>query len=100
VFGALVAGMSRMPWGTFILYNGLGSAIWVPAAFLVGYFLGSSLSVADRWTGRASVLLLALAVLALILYLSYRWVMRHPEQVKGAFERLGGAASTLSWRAR
>jgi hypothetical protein len=46
------------------------------------------------------VLLLALAVLALILYLSYRWVMRHPEQVKGAFERLGGAASTLSWRAR
>jgi membrane protein DedA with SNARE-associated domain len=42
VFGALVAGMSRMPWGTFILYNGLGSAIWVPAAFLVGYFLGSS----------------------------------------------------------
>src|SRR5215210_1244969 len=90
VFGALVAGMSRMPWGTFILYNALGGAIWATAAVLVGYFLGSSLGVVDRWTGQASILLLALAVLALVLYLSYRWVMRHQEQVKGAFERIGG----------
>jgi membrane protein DedA with SNARE-associated domain len=100
VFGALVAGMSRMPWVTFILYNALGGATWATTAVLVGYFLGSSLGVVDRWTGRASVLLLALAVLALILYLSYRWVMRHPEQVKDAFERLGGSASTPSWRVR
>src|SRR5215203_5801608 len=90
VFGALVAGMSRMPWGTFILYNALGGAIWATAAILVGYFLGSSLGVVDRWTGQASILLLALAVLALVLYLSYRWVMRHQERVKGAFERIGG----------
>jgi membrane protein DedA with SNARE-associated domain len=90
VFRALVAGMSRMRWGTFFLYNALGGAIWATAAVLVGYFLGSSLGVVDRWTGRASVLLLALAVLALILYLSYRWVMRHPELIKGAFERRGG----------
>jgi membrane protein DedA with SNARE-associated domain len=90
VFGALVAGMSRMHWGTFILYNALGGAVWATAAVLVGYFLGSSLGVVERWTGRASILLLALVVLALVLYLSYRWVMRHPEQVKGAFERIGG----------
>jgi membrane protein DedA with SNARE-associated domain/membrane-associated phospholipid phosphatase len=90
VFGALVAGMSRMPWGTFILYNALGGAIWATAAVLVGYFLGSSLGVVDRWTGQASILLLALAVLALVLYLSYRWVTRHQERVKGAIERIGG----------
>jgi membrane protein DedA with SNARE-associated domain/membrane-associated phospholipid phosphatase len=90
VFGALVAGMSRMRWGTFILYNSLGGAVWATAAVLAGYFLGSSLGVVERWTGRASILLLALAFLALILYLSYRWVTRHPEQVKGAFERIGG----------
>src|SRR5215210_1621472 len=90
VFGALVAGMSRMRWGTFILYNALGGAVRATAAVLVGYFLGSSLGVVERWTGRASILLLALVVLALVLYLSYRWVMRHPEQVKEAFERIGG----------
>jgi membrane protein DedA with SNARE-associated domain/membrane-associated phospholipid phosphatase len=90
VFGALVAGMSRMRWGTFFLFNALGGAVWATVAVLVGYFLGSSLDVVERWTGRASILLLALALLALVLYLSYRWVTRHPEQVKGAFERIGG----------
>jgi membrane protein DedA with SNARE-associated domain/membrane-associated phospholipid phosphatase len=90
VFGALVAGMSRMRWGTFVLYNTIGGAVWATAAVLVGYFLGRSLGLVERWTGRASVLLLALAVLALVLYLAYRWVLRHPERVEGAFERVGG----------
>jgi membrane protein DedA with SNARE-associated domain/membrane-associated phospholipid phosphatase len=90
VFGALVAGMSRMHWITFVVYNALGGAVWATAAVLVGYFLGSSLGVVERWTGRASVLLLALVVLALVLYLSYRWIMRHPAQVRGTFDRIGG----------
>src|SRR5215203_1946941 len=84
VFGALVAGMSRMRWGTFLVYNALGGAVWATAAVLVGYFLGSSIGLVKRWTGRASILLLSLAVLALVLYLSYRWVTRHPEQLKRA----------------
>src|SRR5215211_4209685 len=90
VFGALVAGMSRMRWGTFFFYNALGGAVWATAAVLVGYFLGSSLGLVGRWTGRASVLVLALAALALILYLSYRWVIRHPERIRSSFERIGG----------
>jgi len=28
VFGALVAGTSRMPWGKFVLYNVLGGTMW------------------------------------------------------------------------
>jgi len=90
VFGALVAGMSRMHWGTFIFYNALGGAVWATAVVLAGYFLGRSLGVVERWTGQASVLLLALVVLALVLYLLYRWVMRHPGRIEGAFERIGG----------
>src|ERR671929_1841186 len=31
VFGALVAGTSRMRWGTFLLYNALGGATWATA---------------------------------------------------------------------
>ncbi|CAN5663101.1 hypothetical protein BH18ACT11_BH18ACT11_12950 [soil metagenome] len=90
VFGALVAGTSRMRWSTFVIYNALGGAVWATVAVLAGYFLGSSLRVVERWTGQASVLLLVLAVLALALYLAYRWVLRHPEGVKAAFERIGG----------
>src|SRR4051794_37011466 len=40
VFGALVAGISRMRWRTFLFYNALGGASWATAAVLVGYFLG------------------------------------------------------------
>ena len=90
VFGALVAGTSRMRWVTFFVYNALGATVWATAVVLAGYSLGRSLKVAERWTGQASVLLLALAVLALALYLGYRWVLRHPDRVKSAFERIGG----------
>jgi membrane protein DedA with SNARE-associated domain/membrane-associated phospholipid phosphatase len=90
VFGALVAGMSRMRWVTFFVYNVLGGAVWATAVVLAGYFLGRSLKVVERWTGRASVLLLALGVLTLVLYLAYRWVLRHPERVRRSFERVGG----------
>ena len=36
VFGALVAGMSRMPWGRFALYNVLGGTAWATAAVWLG----------------------------------------------------------------
>src|ERR687884_1293855 len=41
VFGALVAGISRMRWRTFIFYNALGGATWATLVVLAGYFLGS-----------------------------------------------------------
>ena len=90
VFGALVAGISRMRWRTFLVYNALGGAVWATGAVLVGYFLGSSLGVVGLWTGRASILLAALALMALALYMAYRWAVRHPEPIKNLFERIGG----------
>src|SRR5215217_4033378 len=90
VFGALVAGISRMRWGTFILYNALGGAVWATAVVLLGYFLGSSLGLVERWLGRVSILLIGLLVFAIVLYLTYRWVSSHPERLRGTAERLGG----------
>jgi membrane protein DedA with SNARE-associated domain len=90
VFGALVAGISRMPWRIFFFYNALGGATWATAVVLGGYFLGSSIGLLERWTGRASILLAGLLAFAIVLYLAYRWVSSHPEQLRGAAERLGG----------
>jgi len=90
VFGALVAGMSRMRWATFLLYNALGGAVWATAAVLVGYFLGSSLGLVERWVGRATILLVGLVAIAVALYLVYRWASNHPERLRSAFEQLGG----------
>ena len=90
IFGALVAGVSRMNWRTFFFYNALGGVVWTTAIVLIGYLLGGSIKAVERWTGQATLLLAALAVLAALLYLSYRWVTRHPERLKRAFTRLGG----------
>jgi membrane protein DedA with SNARE-associated domain/membrane-associated phospholipid phosphatase len=77
VFGALVAGISRMHWRTFFLYNTLGGAVWATAVVLVGYFLASSLGLVERWLGWASLLLALLFAVALAFYLAYRWVATH-----------------------
>jgi membrane protein DedA with SNARE-associated domain len=90
VFGALVAGVSRRHWGTFVFYNALGGAVWATAAILVGYLLGGSLGVAEQWLGKAMLLVGITAALAVVLYLLYRWVANHPEQIRNSFDRLGG----------
>jgi membrane protein DedA with SNARE-associated domain/membrane-associated phospholipid phosphatase len=81
VFGALVAGISRMRWRTFFFYNALGGTLWATAAVMVGYLLGGSLDLIERWAGRASLLLLGLVLLGLAFYFSYRWVSRHQTQL-------------------
>ena len=97
-FGALTAGIGRMPWRTFALYNALGGAVWATVAVTVGYLLGGSLSLVERWVGRASVLLaIVLAVLS-ALYLSYRWVAAHPEKVRAAFDRVAGGRLSAFFR--
>src|SRR5918998_6850006 len=76
VFGALVAGTSRMPWGRFVLYNVLGGTVWATAAVSLGYFLWASISLVEHWVGRASLLLLAALALALLLRWTYRRATR------------------------
>jgi undecaprenyl-diphosphatase len=77
VFGALVAGISRMRWLVFLIYNALGGVVWATAVVLVGYFLGSSLALVERWLGRATLLLAAVVALAVGFYLAYRWAARN-----------------------
>jgi membrane protein DedA with SNARE-associated domain len=74
---ALVAGMSRMRWGTFVFYSVLGGAVWATAVVLVGYFFGQSWRSAQHWSGRAPLLLVLLLGVALGFYLAYRWTTSH-----------------------
>jgi membrane protein DedA with SNARE-associated domain len=76
VFGALVAGMSRMSWGKFTFYSVLGGVVWATAAVGLGYFLWASIGLVEHWIGRISLLLAAALVLVVILRWSYRKAMR------------------------
>jgi membrane protein DedA with SNARE-associated domain len=88
VFGALVAGISRMRWATFLVYNTLGGAVWATAVVLVGYFLGSSLALVERWLGRATMVLALVVALAVGFYLAYRWAARNRARLVGWGEAL------------
>src|SRR5215204_4735845 len=83
VFGALVAGISRMRWRTFFLYNALGGAVWATAVVLVGYLVGGSLGLVERWMGRATLVLAALIAVVVGFYLAYRWVAAHRSLLVG-----------------
>ena len=75
VLAALVAGVSRMRWGTFLLYSILGGTVWATAVVLAGYFFGQSWTSAQHWSGRVPLLLVLLLGVALGSYLVYRWVI-------------------------
>jgi membrane protein DedA with SNARE-associated domain len=76
VFGAVVAGTSKMPWQRFAVYNALGGAAWATVAVSVGYLLWASISTVEHWAGRASLVLAAAIVLACVLYRVYVAAMR------------------------
>ena len=71
VFGALLAGASRLPWGTFLFYNASGAVVWSVVIGCVGYFLGHSWESIERWVGRGGTIALA-AVVVVALWLIFR----------------------------
>lgn len=64
-----IAGMSRMPWRRFLLFNAAGGLVWGVGVALVGYAAGNSYQQAAQWLGRLSTgLLVAFIVIALVIW--------------------------------
>src|SRR5205807_38130 len=74
IFAGPLAGVLRMPWKQFALFNFLGAAVWVTVIAMVGYFFGRHWDAMEHVVGRFN-LLGALAVLVLIPIL---WRKYHP----------------------
>jgi membrane protein DedA with SNARE-associated domain len=77
VLEALVAGTSRMNWGTFVFYSVLGGAVWATAVVLLGYFFGQSWGATQHWSERSPLLLVLLLLVAPGVYFAYRWATSH-----------------------
>lgn len=58
-----LAGLSRMPYRTFLLFNAAGALVWGVGATLLGYFAGASYQRVEQAVGRGSAGLLVLLVL-------------------------------------
>jgi undecaprenyl-diphosphatase len=68
-----LAGASRMPVRRFLVFDTLGAGLWTVGFVLLGYALGASWRVAERWVGRVGLLVgAAVAVAGLFLWLRRR----------------------------
>ncbi|MFN0283324.1 MAG: DedA family protein [Kineosporiaceae bacterium] len=58
-----LAGVSRMPYRRFLLFNAVGGIAWGVTFCLVGYLAGNSYTVVERTVGRAGAVVTLLVVL-------------------------------------
>jgi membrane protein DedA with SNARE-associated domain len=62
---AWLAGISHMPWGRFLVYNGAGGILWAASTALVAYYFGrTAIDAVTKYGLYAVVAIVVLAVLA------------------------------------
>jgi len=57
-----LAGLSRMPYGTFLRWNALGGLVWGVTFTLVGYFAGASYEKVASAIGKDAAILIGVVV--------------------------------------
>src|SRR6266404_721222 len=76
-----LAGVLRMPWRRFLIFNFLGASVWVTTIAVVGYVFGS------QWERLVSVLGKANAVIAVVAVFLIAWAIRaHRRRQEAAAE--------------
>jgi membrane protein DedA with SNARE-associated domain/membrane-associated phospholipid phosphatase len=86
------AGMSGMPWGRFLSFSLAGGVVWGVAFVLLGYFLGESSLLVERWLGRAGVFLSFMLALLVFFIWAYRKLVLEQERVRAWTRQLSGWA--------
>ena len=76
-----MAGASRMRYRIFLVYNAVGAVLWTVSFVLLGYFLGASWRMAERWIGRTSTVVAGAIALAVLV----GWIWRRRARVKAAW---------------
>jgi len=70
VVGAVLAGASTLPWGTFLVFNAAGAVAWACTFGAVGYALGYSWETIERWIGHLGLVLLVIVAVVAVLALA------------------------------
>lgn len=87
VVAAIFAGMSRIPWPTFLLYNATGAVVWGTVIAMVGYIFGQSWHLLERWVGGAGLFVAGALACGVLLFVLRRYRTRILGSVE---ERLPG----------
>jgi len=81
-WAAFLAGVNRMQWSRFLVFNALGGVSWATLYGLGGYFLGEEI---HRLTGSVGIVTIVLAVLIIIASLIF--VRRQEKQLEEKAEK-------------
>ncbi len=73
VTGAWMAGINRMHWRTFLIYNALGGIVWAALFGLLGYYFGDA---AERFLKEAGIVALVCLGVAIGLGGGWLWLRR------------------------
>ncbi len=74
-----LAGVLRMPWKQFAVFNFLGAVTWVTVIACVGYFFGSEWSELMRIVKRVNTgILIFFGIVVFILWVRHRWRQVRP----------------------
>ncbi|MGC2323470.1 MAG: DedA family protein [Terriglobales bacterium] len=74
-----LAGVLRMPWRQFVLFNFMGAAVWVTAVSLAGFFFGSEWDTLVHVMGRVNLIIVIVA-LAVGVFVWHRYRARIMDQ--------------------
>lgn len=77
-----VAGSSKMPYRSFLIYNAAGGILWSIVIVLLGYFLGASWHRAEVWIGRASAIVGGTILFVILLVWLWRQTVRREDEIK------------------
>ncbi|GBE00124.1 inner membrane protein YghB [bacterium BMS3Abin07] len=81
-----VAGMSRMPYRSFVFYNVSGGILWSVSFTLLGYFFGQSWQLIEKWSGRAGVFVLFMFLVVAGFGYLYRTITRRQAEIYEWFQ--------------
>ena len=68
----LLAGISKMPWRTFLFYNLTGSAAYSATYILIGYFFGKRWKLIEAWLGPTTPYLILAGLVIVVLGVIFR----------------------------
>lgn len=69
-FNGVIAGITAMPWRTFLLYNAVGAALWVGWWTTVAYFFGTHLVTLMEQAHKYLWWVIALGTVAVVTYVT------------------------------
>lgn len=81
-----MAGASRMPYRRFVFGNALGCILWAGLFAWVGFFVGESWKLFEKWTGRAGAVIGGLLVLIVVVGRLWSWMLEHEVELRSQWQ--------------